>query len=137
MSGSVRWAQGRRAAVGLNFIDTYQRSGLYPLPLPSGIGLEAAGIVEEVGEGVSHVKVGDRVAYAGGPAGAYAQERVMPASPLVRLPKEISDYDPLFSVIASGVVKAEVRQLYALKDAAQAHHDLEGRKTTGSTVLTP
>jgi NADPH:quinone reductase len=291
----------RHTAVGLNYIDTYQRSGLYPLPLPSGIGLEAAGIVEEVGEGVNHVKVGDRVAYAGGPAGAYAQERVMPAGPLVRLPKEISDtaaaamllqgltaqylvrrtYKPrsgeivllhaaaggvglivsqwlkslgvtvigtvgseakaelarqhgcahtiqyakenfvarvreitggkgvpvvydsvgkdtwegsldclqpfglmvsfgnssgpvapvnigqlatkgslyvtrpalatytaeradleamaedLFSVIASGVVKTEVRQVYALKDAAQAHRDLEGRKTTGSTVLTP
>ena len=58
----------RHHAVGLNFIDTYHRTGLYPLPLPSGIGLEGAGVVEAVGEGVTEVKVGDRVAYAGGPS---------------------------------------------------------------------
>ena len=63
----------RHHAVGLNFIDTYHRTGLYPLPLPAGIGLEGAGVVEAVGAGVSEVKVGDRVAYAGGPVGAYAE----------------------------------------------------------------
>jgi NADPH2:quinone reductase len=78
----------RHRAVGLNFIDTYHRTGLYPLPLPSGIGLEGAGVVEAVGEGVSEVKVGDRVAYAGGPLGAYAEVRNIPAHRLLKLPKQ-------------------------------------------------
>ena len=69
----------KHTAVGLNYIDTYQRSGLYPMPLPSGLGSEAAGVVEEVGPGVSGLKPGDRVAYAGGPLGAYSEARVMPA----------------------------------------------------------
>ena len=69
----------RHAAIGLNFIDVYHRTGLYPLPLPAGIGLEAAGVVEAVGEGVTEVAVGDRVAYAGGPVGAYAEARNLPA----------------------------------------------------------
>ena len=77
-------------AVGLNYIDTYHRSGLYPLPLPSGLGLEAAGVVEAIGPGVADIAVGDRVAYSGGPVGAYAQARVMPADRLVRLPDAIS-----------------------------------------------
>lgn len=80
----------RHQAVGLNFIDVYHRTGLYPLPLPSGLGLEAAGIVEAVGEGVADLQPGDRVAYAGGPVGAYAQVRNMPADRLVRLPEAIS-----------------------------------------------
>ncbi len=77
-------------AVGLNYIDTYHRSGLYPLPLPSGLGLEAAGVVEAVGEGVADIAAGDRVAYAGGPVGAYSQARLMPADRLVKLPAAIS-----------------------------------------------
>jgi len=81
----------RHSAVGLNYIDTYQRSGLYPMPLPSGLGSEAAGVVEEVGSGVSGLKPGDRVAYAGGPLGAYSEARVMPADRLVRIPDGISD----------------------------------------------
>ena len=80
----------RHHAVGLNYIDVYGRTGLYALNLPSGLGLEAAGIVEAVGDGVTHVAVGDRVAYAGGPVGAYAQARIMPAKPLVKLPDSIS-----------------------------------------------
>lgn len=76
----------RHHAVGVNYIDTYHRSGLYPVPLPSGIGLEGAGVVEAVGSGVTEWQVGDRVAYAGGPLGAYAQVRNMPADRLVRLP---------------------------------------------------
>ena len=80
----------RQHAVGLNFIDVYHRTGLYPLPLPSGLGLEAAGIVEAIGPGVSEVKVGDRVAYAGGPIGAYAEVRNMPAHRLLKLPESIS-----------------------------------------------
>lgn len=81
----------RHTAIGVNFIDIYYRSGLYPLALPSGLGMEAAGVVEAVGEGVSHVRVGDRVAYAGGPLGAYSQQRTLAASHLVKLPDSVSD----------------------------------------------
>jgi NADPH:quinone reductase len=81
----------RHTAVGLNYIDTYHRSGLYSLPLPSGLGSEAAGVVEEVGPGVTGLKPGDRVAYSGGPIGAYAEARVMPTERLVPVPAGISD----------------------------------------------
>jgi len=81
----------RHTAVGLNYIDTYHRSGLYQLPMPSGLGSEGAGVVEEVGPGVRDLKAGDRVAYAGGPIGAYAEERVMPADRLVPVPDGITD----------------------------------------------
>jgi NADPH:quinone reductase len=81
----------RHTAVGLNYIDTYHRSGLYTLPLPSGLGSEAAGVVEEVGPGVAHLRPGDRVAYAGGPIGAYAEARVMPVDRLVPVPAGITD----------------------------------------------
>lgn len=80
----------RHHAIGLNYIDTYHRSGLYPLPLPSGLGQEAAGLVEAIGEGVTEVKVGDRVAYATSPLGAYAEARNIPAQVLVPLPDAIS-----------------------------------------------
>ncbi|MBR0566421.1 quinone oxidoreductase [Azoarcus sp. L1K30] len=83
-------ARIRHHAVGLNYIDTYHRSGLYPVPLPSGIGLEGAGVVEAVGEGVTGLEVGERVAYAGGPLGAYAEVRNIPAHHLVTLPESIS-----------------------------------------------
>ena len=83
-------ARVRHHAVGLNFIDTYHRSGLYPLPLPSGIGLEGAGVVEAVGEGVDELAVGDRVAYAGGPVGAYSEVRCLPAERLLKLPDALS-----------------------------------------------
>jgi NADPH2:quinone reductase len=82
-------ARVRHQAVGLNFIDIYHRSGLYPLPLPSGIGLEGAGVVEAVGSAVTDLKAGDRVAYAGGPVGAYAEVRNIPADRLVKLPDAI------------------------------------------------
>ncbi|MBL8487590.1 MAG: quinone oxidoreductase [Rhodocyclaceae bacterium] len=82
-------ARVRHEAVGVNFIDIYHRSGLYPLPLPSGIGMEGAGVVEAVGSAVTELKPGDRVAYAGGPAGAYAEVRNMPVAPLVKLPDAI------------------------------------------------
>src|SRR5207237_2412747 len=81
----------RHTAVGLNYIDTYQRSGLYPMPMPSGLGSEAAGVVEEVGPGVPDLKPGDRVAYAGGPLGACSEARVMPADRLVPVPAGITD----------------------------------------------
>ncbi|HEX5394263.1 MAG TPA: quinone oxidoreductase [Rhodocyclaceae bacterium] len=80
----------QQEAVGLNFVDIYVRTGLYPAPLPSGLGQEGAGVVTAVGEGVTDLRVGDRVAYAGGPLGAYAEVRNMPAQHLVRLPDGIS-----------------------------------------------
>ena len=80
----------RHAAVGCNFADTYFRSGMYPAPLPAGIGVEGAGTIEAVGEGVTGFAVGDRVAYNGSPLGAYCTERVMPAAPLFKLPDGIS-----------------------------------------------
>lgn len=82
----------RHTAVGLNFIDVYHRTGLYPLPaLPQVLGLEGCGVVEAVGEGVSEIEVGDRVAYAGVPPGAYAEERLIPWHRLVKVPEGISD----------------------------------------------
>lgn len=77
-------------AVGLNFIDVYMRTGLYPLEMPHALGMEAAGVVEAVGEGVTHVKPGDRVAYAATPPGAYAEARVMPAAQVCPLPDDVS-----------------------------------------------
>jgi NADPH2:quinone reductase len=80
----------RHKAIGLNFIDVYQRSGLYQLPMPLQLGMEASGIVEAVGEGVTHLKVGDRAAYASQPPGSYCEERVMPAMTVCKLPDAIS-----------------------------------------------
>ena len=81
----------RQTAVGLNYIDTYHRGGLYKVGLPSGIGLEAAGVVERLGPGVGELAAGDRVAYASAPLGAYAECRLYPAERLVKLPAEIND----------------------------------------------
>jgi len=80
----------RHHAIGVNFLDIYFRNGLYPVPLPAGVGQEGAGVIEKVGPNVTHVKVGDRVAYAGRPAGSYSQARVMPADIIVKLPDAIS-----------------------------------------------
>jgi NADPH2:quinone reductase len=85
--GEIRIAH---KVAGLNFIDVYQRTGLYPLPLPSAMGMEGAGIVEAVGEGVTHLKPGDRAAYASQPPGAYCEARVMPAAQVCPLPDDIS-----------------------------------------------
>ncbi|MCU6435765.1 quinone oxidoreductase [Undibacterium sp. Jales W-56] len=92
----------RHAACGLNFIDVYFRTGLYPQPLPAGLGMEASGVVEAVGDGVTHVKPGDRVAYAGRPNGAYAEARVMPADNLVRLPDSI-DFETAAGMMLQGL----------------------------------
>jgi NADPH:quinone reductase len=81
----------RQSAVGLNFIDVYHRNGHYAVPLPSGLGMEAAGAVSAVGPGVEAFKVGARVAYAGGPLGAYAEERLFPADRLVPIPEGVTD----------------------------------------------
>ncbi|MCB1314217.1 MAG: quinone oxidoreductase [Sedimentitalea sp.] len=97
--GEVRIAQ---KACGLNFIDIYQRSGLYPMPLPQALGMEAAGIVEAVGEGVDHLAPGDRVAYAAQPPGAYAQARVMPAAQVCPLPDGIG-FDAAAAMMLKGM----------------------------------
>ncbi|AGW89256.1 quinone oxidoreductase [Ralstonia pickettii DTP0602] len=92
----------RHEAVGLNYIDVYFRTGLYKQPLPAGLGMEGAGVVEAVGEGVKHLSVGDRVAYAGRPTGAYAQVRVMPADIVVRLPDAIP-FDTAAAMMLQGL----------------------------------
>ncbi|MGV3655097.1 MAG: quinone oxidoreductase family protein [Noviherbaspirillum sp.] len=92
----------RHAACGLNYIDVYFRTGLYPQPLPAGLGMEGAGVVEAVGPDVTHVKPGDRVAYAANPPGAYAQARIMPAAVLVKLPDAI-DFETAAAMMLQGM----------------------------------
>jgi NADPH2:quinone reductase len=92
----------RHHACGLNFIDVYHRTGLYPLALPHGIGMEGAGIVEAVGEGVKHLKAGDRAAYASQPPGAYSEARVMPAKTVCKLPEDIG-FDTAAAVMLKGL----------------------------------
>src|SRR5712692_7812490 len=105
----------KHSAVGLNYIDTYQRSGLYPMPLPSGLGSEAAGVIEAVGPGVSGLKSGDRVAYAGGPLGAYSEARVMPADRLVPLPAGITDQQAAAMMLKGMTAWYLVRRTHAVK----------------------
>lgn len=105
----------RHAACGLNYIDVYFRTGLYPQPLPAGLGMEASGTIEAVGAGVDYVSVGDRVAYAGRPPGAYAQARVMPAANLVRLPDSI-DFETGAAMMLQGLtVQYLFRRTFPLK----------------------
>lgn len=105
----------RHAAVGLNFADTYFRTGLYPSQRPSGIGVEAAGVVEAVGPGVTNVTSGDRVAYTGSPLGAYATARVMPAVHLVKLPEAIA-FETAAAMMMRGFTSAYLmRRIYPLK----------------------
>ncbi|ALV56162.1 MULTISPECIES: quinone oxidoreductase family protein [Burkholderia] len=105
----------RQHAVGLNYIDVYFRTGLYPQPLPGGLGMEAAGEVTAVGDGVTAFKAGDRVAYVGQPPGAYAQERVMPAERIVKLPDGIG-YDDAASVMLQGLTAHYLlRRTYPVK----------------------
>lgn len=108
-------ARVRHAAVGLNYIDIYHRSGLYPLKLPSGIGLEGAGVVEAVGQGVSDIKAGMRVAYAGVPIGAYAEARVMPAHRLVALPDAIDDKTAAAMMLQGMTAQYLIRRTYPVK----------------------
>jgi NADPH2:quinone reductase len=105
----------RHTAVGLNYIDTYHRSGLYSLPMPSGLGSEGAGVIEDVGPGVSGLKSGDRVAYAGGPIGAYAEERVVPAERLVPVPDGISDEQAAAMMLKGMTAWYLVRRTYPIK----------------------
>ena len=114
--GAAGASEARSALCGrLNYIDTYHRSGLYPVPLPSGIGLEGAGVVEAVGEGVTEVRPGDRVAYAGGPLGAYAEVRNIPAANLVELPAEI-DFETGAAMMLQGMTAQYLlRRTYRVK----------------------
>ena len=109
-------ARVRHTAVGVNYIDTYHRSGLYKLPLPTGIGSEAAGVVEAVGTGVTWVKAGDRVAYCGGAVGSYCEVRVMPAERLVKLPDGIPDRVAATLMLKGFTVQYLFRQTYRLKE---------------------
>ena len=98
-------ARIRHEAVGLNFADTYFRTGLDPVQLPAGLGVAAAGVVEAVGDGVSQVREGDRVTYTGSPLGAYSTERVMPAESLIRLPEAIP-FDTAAAMTMRGLTSA-------------------------------
>ena len=105
----------RHTAVGLNYIDTYHRSGLYPVELPSSLGLEAAGVVEAVGEGVSNVAKGDRVAYGTGPLGAYSERRVIPAGRVVRLDDRIDDETAAAMMLKGMTVRYLVRETFPVE----------------------
>src|SRR5690606_38691383 len=111
----------RQRVVGVNFIDTYHRSGLYPLPkLPSGIGMEAVGVVERVGPGVEGVTPGQRVAYVAGPPGSYADERVMPVERLVPLPDDIDDETVAAVLLKGMIVEALIRRVYPVRPGQRA-----------------
>lgn len=107
--------QVRHTAIGLNYIDTYHRSGLYPQTMPSGLGQEAAGIVEEVGQGVRGLKVGDRIAYGTGPIGAYAEARNMPANRVIKIPKSISDETAAGMMLKGMTARYLLRAVYKVK----------------------
>jgi NADPH2:quinone reductase len=105
----------RHTAIGINYIDTYHRSGLYPLKLPSGLGMEAAGTVASVGDGVSDLKPGDRIAYGSGPIGAYAEEANLPAARVVKLPDGVSDEIGASIMLKGLTAEYLLRRTYALK----------------------
>jgi NADPH2:quinone reductase len=107
----------RNKAIGLNYIDVYHRAGTYPLPLPTGIGLEAAGVIEEVGSDVKEFKVGDRVAHAAAPPGSYSEKQVYPQEKLVKIPDYISDE------IASCIMLKGITSEYLLHRAYKVKKD--------------
>ncbi|EKE78500.1 quinone oxidoreductase family protein [Oceanibaculum indicum] len=108
-------ARVRHTAVGLNYIDTYHRSGLYALPLPSGIGMEGAGIVEAVGPDVKDLVEGDRVAYAAGPPGSYSEARIIAADRLVKIPEGISDQQAAAMMLKGLTTQYLIRRTYKVK----------------------
>lgn len=108
-------ARIRHTAVGLNFVDIYNRAGVYGVPLPSGLGSEGAGIVEEIGPGVTDLKPGDRVAYGSSPLGAYAEERLIPADRLLKLPDGIDDKTAAAMMLKGLTVQYLIRQTYRVK----------------------
>jgi len=135
----------RHAAVGLNFIDVYHRTGLYPQIMPAGLGLEGAGVVEALGDGVTDLQVGDRVAYAGGPVGAYAEVRNIPAHRLLKLPDTIS-FETAAAMMLQGLTAAYLlRKTYRVQpgDAVLIHAAAGGvgliacqwAKALGATVI--
>ena len=105
----------KATAIGLNFIDTYHRSGLYKIPLPSVLGREGAGVVEALGASVTGLKVGDRVAYAGAPIGSYAEARLMPADKLVKIPPGISDNQAASMMLKGMTAQYLIRRTYQVK----------------------
>jgi NADPH:quinone reductase-like Zn-dependent oxidoreductase len=106
----------QQKAVGLNYIDVYHRSGLYPVPLPSGIGQEAAAVVEKVGPGVKGLRRGDRVAYTTMPLGAYSTARVLPAARLIKIPKEIDDTTAASMMLQGMTVEYLLHRTYRVRD---------------------
>jgi NADPH2:quinone reductase len=111
-AGQVRL---RHTAIGLNYIDTYQRSGLYPLELPLTLGMEAAGIVEALGDGVEDLVIGDHVAYASPPLGSYAEERLMPADRVVKIPAGIDDRQAAAMMLQGMTVEYLLRRTYPVR----------------------
>ena len=105
----------KHTAIGLNYIDTYHRSGLYPMPVPLTLGIEGAGIIIEAGENVKDLNVGDRVAYASPPTGSYAEAKVMPADRLVKIPDNISDEIAAAIMLKGMTVEYLVRRTYNVK----------------------
>lgn len=105
----------RHTAVGLNYIDTYHRSGLYPVPMPAIIGSEGAGVVEAIGPGVTEVAIGDRVAYGNAPIGAYAEKRVLPAHRLLKLPAGVSDQHAASMMLKGMTAQYLIRRTYRVK----------------------
>lgn len=108
-------ARIRHTAVGLNFVDIYNRSGVYPAQLPSGLGSEAAGVVEEVGPGVTDLKPGDRVAYGASPLGAYSEARLIPADRLLKLPDGVDDKTAAAMMLKGLTTQYLIRQTYRVK----------------------
>lgn len=106
----------RQTAVGVNFIDVYHRTGLYPVPLPSGLGAEAAGVVEAVGPEVTDLKPGDRVAYGTGPLGAYAERRVMPARHVVKLPDVLNERQAAGMMLRGMTAQYLLRRTYRVTE---------------------
>ena len=121
-------------AIGLNFIDTYHRSGTYPLPLPTGIGLEGAGVVEAVGAGVDLAPLDLQALSVRGSLYLTRPTLFTYTATTQELRQSSAD---LFARVLAGQVRVEIGQRYALEDIQQAHRDLEGRQTTGSTVILP
>lgn len=105
----------RNTAVGLNFIEIYQRTGLYPLELPSSLGTEAVGVVEAVGEGVEELRIGDRVGSCTGPVGAYCEARIMPVRHLIKLPDSIDDQQAAAMLLQGLTAQYLIRQTYPVR----------------------
>jgi NADPH2:quinone reductase len=138
-------ARMRHTAIGVNFIDTYHRTGLYPLPLPSGLGGEGAGVVEAVGPGVTHIQPGDRVGYGGAPVGSYSEVRLIPAERLLKLPDGISDQQAAAMLLKGMTAQYLIRRTYRVQpDETVLFHAAAGGvgliacqwlKALGATVI--